>query len=76
MGAREIELACRCGHVPARGLEHALHEVPLEAPRLLLKRARRSGGGNVAAIEDTSKNNRFAYAPAIAIGALAAALGW
>jgi prepilin peptidase CpaA len=33
-------------------------------------------GGSVAAIEDTSKNNRFAYAPAIAIGALAAALGW
>jgi prepilin peptidase CpaA len=36
----------------------------------------RTGGGNVAAIEDPSKNNRFAYAPAIAIGALAAALGW
>ena len=36
----------------------------------------RTGGGNVAAIEDSSKNNRFAYAPAIAIGALAAALGW
>jgi len=36
----------------------------------------RTGGGNVAAIEDTSKNNRFAYAPAIALGALAAALGW
>jgi prepilin peptidase CpaA len=36
----------------------------------------RTRGGNVAAIEDTSKNNRFAYAPAIAIGALAAALGW
>jgi prepilin peptidase CpaA len=36
----------------------------------------RTGGGNMAAIEDTSKNNRFAYAPAIAIGALAAALGW
>jgi prepilin peptidase CpaA len=36
----------------------------------------RTGGGNVAAIEDRSKNNRFAYAPAIAIGALAAALGW
>ena len=35
-----------------------------------------TGGGNVAAIEDSSKNNRFAYAPAIAIGALAAALGW
>jgi prepilin peptidase CpaA len=36
----------------------------------------RTGGGNVAAIEGTSMNNRFAYAPAIAIGALAAALGW
>ena len=36
----------------------------------------RTGGANVAAIEDVSKNNRFAYAPAIAIGALAAALGW
>ena len=36
----------------------------------------RTGGGNMATIEDTSKNNRFAYAPAIAIGALVAALGW
>lgn len=36
----------------------------------------RTGGANVAAIEDVSKNNRFAYAPAIAIGALVAALGW
>jgi len=33
-------------------------------------------GAEVAAIEDAAKNNRFAYAPAIAIGALAAALGW
>ena len=36
----------------------------------------RTRGGNVAAIESSSMNNRFAYAPAIAIGALAAALGW
>jgi prepilin peptidase CpaA len=32
-------------------------------------------GGNVSEIEHTSANNRFAYAPAIAIGTLAAALG-
>jgi prepilin peptidase CpaA len=36
----------------------------------------RTRAGSVAAIEDTAKNNRFAFAPAIAIGALAAALGW
>ena len=34
-----------------------------------------SGGSNVAEIESTSQNNRFAYAPAIAVGAFAAALG-
>jgi prepilin peptidase CpaA len=34
-----------------------------------------SGGGNVAQIESTSENNRFAYAPAIALGTFAAALG-
>jgi prepilin peptidase CpaA len=34
-----------------------------------------SGGSNVAEIESTSQNNRFAYAPAIALGAFAAALG-
>jgi prepilin peptidase CpaA len=33
-------------------------------------------GANVAAIESTSNNNRFPYAPAIAVGALIAALGW
>ena len=32
--------------------------------------------GTVAAIEHAATDNRFAYAPAIAIGALAAALGW
>jgi len=36
----------------------------------------RSGGGTAAAIERPTENNRFAYAPAIAIGALAAALGF
>ena len=35
----------------------------------------RSGGANVADIEKVSTDNRFAYAPAIAIGTLAAALG-
>lgn len=34
-----------------------------------------SGGGNVGEIESASENNRFAYAPAIALGAMAAALG-
>jgi prepilin peptidase CpaA len=33
-----------------------------------------TGGGNVAAIEHAAADNRFAYAPAIAIGALVAAL--
>jgi len=35
----------------------------------------RTGGANVADIEHASIDNRFAYAPAIAIGALAAAFG-
>ena len=35
----------------------------------------RTGGGNAAEIERATENNRFAYAPAIAAGALAAALG-
>ena len=34
-----------------------------------------TGGGNVAEIERSSSDNRFAYAPAIAIGACLAALG-
>jgi prepilin peptidase CpaA len=34
-----------------------------------------TGGANAAAIEHSATNNRFAYAPAIAIGTLAAALG-
>jgi prepilin peptidase CpaA len=36
----------------------------------------RSGGAAVAAIESPTAHNRFAYAPAIVIGALAAALGF
>jgi prepilin peptidase CpaA len=36
----------------------------------------RTGGGNVAEIERGTIDNRFAYAPAIALGAIAAALGW
>jgi prepilin peptidase CpaA len=35
----------------------------------------RTGGANVAELEEPSADNRFAYAPAIAVGALAAALG-
>lgn len=34
-----------------------------------------SGGGNAADIESPRANNRFAYAPAIAVGAVLAALG-
>ena len=34
-----------------------------------------TGGANVAEIEHPKSNNRFAYAPAIAIGTLVAALG-
>jgi len=36
----------------------------------------RTGGSNVSEIEHASADNRFAYAPAIAVGALAAALGF
>ncbi|MBI3493159.1 MAG: prepilin peptidase [Acidobacteria bacterium] len=35
-----------------------------------------SGGAVAVEIERASEDNRFAYAPAIAIGALTAALGW
>jgi hypothetical protein len=35
-----------------------------------------SGGANAALIEHPTTNNRFAYAPAIALGALVAALGF
>ena len=34
-----------------------------------------TGGANVSAIENPTSNNRFAYAPAIAVGTLVAALG-
>ena len=36
----------------------------------------RTGGANAADIEGQSINNRFAYAPAIALGTIAAALGF
>src|SRR5262249_21747671 len=36
----------------------------------------RTGGGNTAEIEAESSANRFAYAPAVALGTLVAALGW
>jgi prepilin peptidase CpaA len=36
----------------------------------------RTLGRNVAAIEHSTTDNRFAYAPAIALGAIAVALGW
>lgn len=36
----------------------------------------KSGGANAALIEHPTTNNRFAYAPAIALGALVAALGF
>jgi prepilin peptidase CpaA len=36
----------------------------------------RSGGGNLAEIEAGSSDNRFAYAPAIAVGAIVVALGF
>lgn len=36
----------------------------------------RTGGANAPAIEHPSSNNRFAYAPAIALGTLVAALGF
>ena len=33
-------------------------------------------GANAAGLEHSANNNRFPYAPAIAVGALVAALGW
>ena len=35
-----------------------------------------SGGGNATEIESAQRDNRFAYAPAIAAGSMLAALGW
>ena len=47
-----------------------LHETMQNAAELV-----KSGGANAAAIEHPTCNNRFAYAPAIAVGTLVAALG-
>lgn len=47
-------------------------EVTVERTGRLL----RTGGANVVEIEAPTADNRFAYAPAIAIGALVAALGF
>jgi prepilin peptidase CpaA len=47
-------------------------EVTVERTGALL----RTGGANVEEIEAPTADNRFAYAPAIAIGALVAALGF
>jgi len=47
-------------------------EVTMERTAMLV----RSRGANVGEIERATTNNRFAYAPAIAIGALVAALGF
>ena len=46
-----------------------LYETLNNAAALVMTR-----GGNVAEIEDVSQNNRFPYAPAIALGALVAAI--
>ena len=35
-----------------------------------------TAGGNAAEIERTASDNRFAYAPAIAVGVTLAAIGW
>jgi prepilin peptidase CpaA len=48
-----------------------LHDTLQETATLVL-----TGGANVAKIERPSTNNRFAYAPAIALGTLVAALGF
>lgn len=47
----------------------------LEATLTRTARLVRTGGTNVAEIERPSADNRFAYAPAIAVGACVAALG-
>jgi prepilin peptidase CpaA len=56
----------------AVALQRRTLEVTMERTAMLV----RSRGANVAEIERASTNNRFAYAPAIAIGALVAALGF
>ena len=55
----------------AVGMQRRTLEVTMERTAMLL----RTRGANVAEIERASTNNRFAYAPAIAVGALVAALG-
>ena len=52
-------------------LRGRLHDTLQETATLVV-----TGGANVAQIERPSANNRFAYAPAIALGALVAALGF
>jgi hypothetical protein len=54
----------------------AMQRRTLELTMLRTATLLRSRGGNVAEIEQTTTNNRFAYAPAIVIGALVAALGF
>jgi prepilin peptidase CpaA len=48
-----------------------LHETLQQTATLVM-----TGGANVPEIEQPAANNRFAYAPAIALGALAAAMGF
>jgi prepilin peptidase CpaA len=48
-----------------------LHDTLQETATLVM-----TGGANVARIERPSADNRFAYAPAIALGSLAVALGF
>ena len=52
-------------------LRGRLHHTLQETATLVV-----TGGANVAQIERPSANNRFAYAPAIALGAFVAALGF
>ena len=52
-------------------LRGRLHHTLQETATLVV-----TGGANVAEIERPSANNRFAYAPAIALGAFVAALGF
>jgi prepilin peptidase CpaA len=54
----------------------AVHRGRLEATLQETATLVLTGGSNVAEIERPTANNRFAYAPAIAVGTLAAALGF
>jgi prepilin peptidase CpaA len=60
-GALAIAIACRRGR-----LQRTVHS----AARLVA-----SGAANAGEIEAVTENNRFPYAPAIAVGAVIAALG-